>query len=229
MFPLRTTGEHRTRRNDPHAIHGDVRGAAPHCAGRHAVGRPRRADVGRRQRRRARVSDRADAADARGPREGDRALPRHDRQAVRREPHHPADAGAAALRRIHRRHHLLRHQDRRDRRQQPQAVPAQVQGERRQGDPQVHLACATASRPRRSASTPSAWTASNARVIRARTTSPISCCCRPPPTSSTIPDDRLGRPRRCARPGRIAWRSAARASTWARASWPPRKRRSTRR
>ena len=31
---------------------------------------------------------------------------------------------------------------------------------------------------------PSAWTASNARAIRARTTSPTWCCCRPPPTSS---------------------------------------------
>ncbi len=42
------------------------------------------------------------------------------------------------------------------------------------------------------------------------------------------PDDRLGRLRRRPRPGRGARRSARRASTWARASWPPRRARSIR-
>ncbi len=56
---------------------------------------------------------------------------------------------------------------------------------RRQGDPQVHVGAPRHLGGEASASTPSAWTASSARVIRARTTSPTSCCCLPPPTSST--------------------------------------------
>ena len=41
----------------------------------------------------------------------------------------------------------------------------------------------TASQPRRSASTRSRWTASNARAIPARATSPTWCCCRRRPMS----------------------------------------------
>ena len=43
------------------------------------------------------------------------------------------------LRRIPRGDHRERHQDRRDRRPQPDRSPARLQGARRQGDPQVHL------------------------------------------------------------------------------------------
>ena len=110
--------------DDPHQIHGDVRRPPPHRAGRHAVGRAGRADVCRRQCRRTRLPHRADPADARGPDERDRPLPRHDRPAVRREPDDPADLGAAPLRRVCRRHRLLGHQDRRDRRQQSQGALA---------------------------------------------------------------------------------------------------------
>jgi nitronate monooxygenase len=49
-----------------------------------------------------------------------RALPRHDRQAVRRQPHHSPLDQAAALRGISPGHHRGRHQDRRDRGNKPQ-------------------------------------------------------------------------------------------------------------
>jgi NAD(P)H-dependent flavin oxidoreductase YrpB (nitropropane dioxygenase family) len=52
-------------------------------------------------------------------RQGDRTLPRDDRQAVRREPHHPAGAEAPALRRVPPGDRRFGRQDRRDGRQQP--------------------------------------------------------------------------------------------------------------
>jgi hypothetical protein len=128
--------------NDPHAIHGDVRGGAPDRARRHAVGGACGAHLRRRQRGGARLPHRADAADARGPGQGDRALPGDDRQAVRREPDTAADPDPAQLRRLYRRHRRLRHQDRRDGRPQSGSVPAQIQSRRCQGDPQVHLGAA---------------------------------------------------------------------------------------
>ena len=125
--------------DDQDALHRDVRHQAPDRAGRHAVGRPGRARVGGLQCRRAGHPDRPHPADAGGFAQGDQALSRDDRPAVRREPHHPADPGAASLRRIHRRHHRFRHQDRRDGRQQSQAFPAQAQGSGHQGHSQMHL------------------------------------------------------------------------------------------
>ena len=70
--------------------------------------------------------DRAHAADARRPAARDRALPRHDRQAVRREPHDPAGDHAAAVRGVSERDHRERHQDRRDRGQQPERHSSRV-------------------------------------------------------------------------------------------------------
>ena len=54
-----------------------------------------------------------------------------DRQAVRREPDHPAGDQAAALRRISPGDHRGRHQDRRDRRQQAAGARRRVQEARR--------------------------------------------------------------------------------------------------
>src|SRR6476469_2941202 len=86
--------------------------------GRHAVGRARGTGRRRRQCRRARADHRADAADAGGSHQGNRALPRHDRQAVWRQTDDPSRHQAAALCRVSPGHHRSRHQDRGDRRQQ---------------------------------------------------------------------------------------------------------------
>jgi NAD(P)H-dependent flavin oxidoreductase YrpB (nitropropane dioxygenase family) len=56
------------------------------------------------------IHHRAHPADAGRPGQGDRALPHDDRQAVRREPDHPAGGEAAALRRVSRRDHRERRQ-----------------------------------------------------------------------------------------------------------------------
>ena len=164
------------------------------------MGRPRRAHLRRRQCRRAGLPDGADAADARGPAQGGQALPRDDRPAVRRQPHHPADPGAAALRRIHRRHHRIGRQDRRDGGQQPQAVPAQVQGSRHQGDPQMHLGA-----PRHLGREGRRRCDLDGRLRMRR---PSRRGRHPQPRAAAgggqrhkNPDGRLGRLRRCARPG----------------------------
>ena len=81
-------------------LHGNVRRPASDRAGWDAMGRPRRTRRRGRQRRRARLHHRADAADARRSPQGDQALPRNDGQAVRREPHDPAVDQSAALRGI---------------------------------------------------------------------------------------------------------------------------------
>ena len=147
----------------------------------------------------ARHPDRPHPADAGGPAQGDQALPRDDRPAVRREPHHPADPGAAALRRIHRRHHRVGRQDRRDRGQQPQAVPAQVQGSRHQGDPQMHLGA-----PRHLGREDRRRCDLDGRL---RMRGPSRRGRHPEPGAAAgggqchqDPDARLGRLRRCARP-----------------------------
>ena len=181
-----------------------VRRRAPDRPGRHAVGRPRRARRGRRQCRRARLHHRADPADAGGPRQGDRALPRDDRQAVRREPHHPAGDQAAALRRISPGHHRGRHQDRRDRRQQAAGTRRRVQEARHQGDPQMHQRSATALSAERMG-----VDAHLDRRLRMRRPSRRGRHPRPDPDpgrrrQDQDPDDRLRRLRRRPRPGRGA-------------------------
>ena len=137
---------------------------------RHAVGRHCRAGIRGLQRRRPRHPDRADAADARRSATRDRALPRHDRQAVRREPDDPARDHAAAVRRVSQRDHRERRQDRRDRRQQSQGL--RRAGSRSTASRSCTSArrCVMRCRPSVTASTSSASTASSAPVIPARTT-----------------------------------------------------------
>ena len=94
--------------------------------------------------RRPRHHHRPDAEDAGIAGAGNRALPRRDRPAVRRQPHLPAGVHRAALSRIHPRHHRRRRQDRRDRGTQPRAIHAGAESRRHQGHPQMHVGAAFA-------------------------------------------------------------------------------------
>ena len=76
------------------------------------------------------------AGEARGR---DRALPRDDRQAVRRQPDLPAGVRESAVRRTHPGDRRGRRAHRRDRRPQPGAVHAAAEAARREGHPQVHV------------------------------------------------------------------------------------------
>ena len=134
LWPAATAGGSRA---DSH--HRNVRHPPSHHPGRHALRRPRRACLRRVQCRRSRHHHRPDAEDAGASGERNRALPRHDRQAVRREPHLPAVVRLAALSGIHRRDRRGRRQDRGDRRPQPGAIHAGAEGARHQGHPQMHL------------------------------------------------------------------------------------------
>ena len=71
--------------------HRNVRHRASDHPGRHALCRLRRTGSRGVECRRARHHHRPDAEDAGTAGQGDRALPRHDRQAVRRQPDLPAD------------------------------------------------------------------------------------------------------------------------------------------
>ena len=175
----------------------------------------------------ARHPDRAHPADPDALRAGDRALPQHDRPAVRRESHDPAD------RSIRRRTQSTstRSSTAASRSSRPPATTRRTssQGSRRPASP----SCTSA--PRSGTRSPPSATASTSISIDG-----FECAGhpgeddipgpRPDPgrgEALKIPVDRVRRHRRRS----PAWRPRSRwvrtASTWARASWPRAKRRST--
>ena len=135
--------------------------------------------------------------------QGNRALPRPDRQAVRRQSDHPALDQAAALRRIPPGHHRERHQDRRDRRQQAAGTRHRIQEARHRGRAQMHQ------RPPRAVGRAHGRRCDLDRRLRMRRPSRRGRHARPDPDSGRRrqgqdSDDRLGRLRRRPRPGRGA-------------------------
>ena len=107
-------------------------------SGRHDVGGPRRTRGRGIECRRPRHPHGAHAADAGRSAPRDRALPRDDGQAVRREPDDPAVDEPAALCRVSQGDHRQRHQDRRDRRPQSAGACRALQGARHHGRSQMH-------------------------------------------------------------------------------------------
>ena len=210
------SNEHRPQ-NQNHRAAGH---RAPHRPGRHALRRAGPAGGGRLQRRRPGPDHVADHGHPREAGRRDPPVPRADRQAIRRQRHLFARRGAAQLPCPDPGHRRRWRAHRRDGRQQPGQVDAAVQGSRHQGDTQVHLGA-----PRAEGRVDRCRRAQHRR-LRVRWASRRRRRAQHDPAAAggRCAQGALHRVRRHGRrplAGGGPCRWGPRASTWARASWPP--------